>query len=232
MGTATTETHYSLPYSIQEQTMVEEGMSSLKTNTVERQAAIRNLLNNVDLSTKDADTAFLIELVGGVLGFMGLGYIYSGLTNTGIVRLGLWLVVSFVSWSIIGCLSFVGIGLCLIPVPIIAQIALAYFSANDLKQTMNAAKAGGTGFSTPTPGGYIESPTPMSSSSDSVFNTPSTPAPAPRPTSGDSLFTTPSTPEPAPWKNDSDSLFSSPDAPESASNDGDDFNADDLTKKV
>lgn len=192
--------------------MIDEGMSSVKTNTAERQAVIRNLLNNVDVSTKDADTAFLIELIGGVFGLFGLGYIYAGLTNTGIFRLIAGIVSLGILYTLfVVCGSFVIIGPCFAPLIWIGQVAIAYFTANDLKLSMNAIKAGGAGMSTP--GGYIESPTPMSSSSDNLFNTPTTPEPAPRSSSSDSLFTT-------------------PDTPSTPTTDDDDFNADDLTKKV
>lgn len=120
---------------------MEEGMRTISTSTEARQAAIRQQLQGVDIMNKDQDTAFLIELIGGIFGFLGVGYIYSGLTNAGLLRLiGMW-VFLFVSWSIIGMLSVILIGLCLIPVPFIVQIALAYFSAQDLKKSMIAAKA-------------------------------------------------------------------------------------------
>jgi TM2 domain-containing membrane protein YozV len=191
--------------------MIDEGMSSLKTNTAERQAAIRTLLSKTDVSTKEADTAFLIELVGGVFGLFGLGHLYAGLTNTGIFRL----VLGFVGLSIIYfVLGVTVIGLCAAPLVWIAQIAIAYFTATDLKQSINAVKAGGGGMSSPmsTPSAYIESPSPINTSSnDSLFN-----SPPPTSTSGSgSLFTNP-TPPPA----------STP------LSDDDDFNPDDLTTKA
>ncbi len=188
--------------------MIDEGMSSLKTNTAERQAAIQNLLSRVDVSTKDADTAFLIELVGGVFGLFGLGHLYAGLTNTGIFRLVLGFVALSVIYFILGVTV---VGLCAAPLVWIAQIAIAYFTANDLKLSINSVKAGGGGMSMPS--AYIESPNPMStSSSDSLFNNPT-------PTSTSS--------------SSSESLFINPTPPASAaSSSDDDFNADDLTTKV
>lgn len=157
--------------------MIDEGMSSLKTNTAERQAAIRNLLSRTDVSTKDADTAFLIELVGGVFGLFGLGHLYAGLTNTGLFRLVLGIVGLTAIYFILGVTV---IGLCAAPLVWIGQIAIAYFTANDLKLSINALKAGGSSMSTPS--AYIESPTPMSSS-DSLFTNPT--PPANKPAAGD-----------------------------------------------
>lgn len=120
---------------------MDEAMATISANGAQRQAAIRQQLGAVDLSTKDQDTAFLIELVGGIFGFLGIGYIYSGLTNAGLIRLiGLW-ILNFILWSVIGVLTAVLIGLCLIPLPFILNIALAYFSAKDLKESLIAAKA-------------------------------------------------------------------------------------------
>lgn len=192
--------------------MIDEGMSSLKTNTAERQAAIQNLLSRIDVSTKDADTAFLIELVGGVFGLFGLGHLYAGLTNTGIFRL----VLGFVGLSVIYfILGVTVIGLCAAPLVWIAQIAIAYFTANDLKLSINALKAGGGGMSMPS--AYIESPSPMStSSSDSLFNNP-----------------TPTTPSTTTSSSSSESLFINPTPPAATPSSGDDdFSADDLTTKV
>jgi hypothetical protein len=227
--------------------MIDEGMSTLKTNTEVRQAAIRNMLSNTDLSTKDADTAFLIELIGGILGFFGVGYIYAGLTNTGIFRLAGFLIASILFWTLFSVCT-AGLGLCLAPLWFIPQWILAYFSANDLKQSINAVKAGGMGMSNmggtsgmgQSFGGYIETPS-STSSSDSLFNTPSSSAPA----SSGGMYTPPSSPDitfdNAPSSGSSSSGAGTYTAPtddadmfttRSDDNDGEDFNPDDLTKKV
>lgn len=206
--------------------MIDEGMSSLKTNTAERQAAIQNLLSRVDVSTKDADTAFLIELVGGVFGLFGLGHLYAGLTNTGIFRL----VLGFVGLSVIYfILGVTVIGLCAAPLVWIGQIAIAYFTANDLKLSINALKARGGGMSMPS--AYIESPSPMStSSSDSLFNNP-TPTSTSSSGSSASIFDNPSSTGTS--SSSSESLFTNPTPPAANPSSGDDdFSADDLTTKV
>lgn len=134
---------------------MDEAMSTISTNTAQRHAAIQQQLARVDLATKDADTAFLLELIGGVLGFLGIGYLYSGLTNAGLARLvGLW-----VGWFIFGVLGTVtfGLGLCFAPIFWIGAAALSYFSANDLKQSIIAAKAASpaSSYGSTMPGGYI-----------------------------------------------------------------------------
>lgn len=153
--------------------MIDEGMSTVRGSAQQRQAAIGQLLRtqNVDVTTKDADTAFLIELVGGALGFFGLGYLYSGLTNSGIFRLVGGLVALFLLYGVCGTMLTIvtfGFGACLLPLLWIGQVALAYFSANDLKEAVKAAKSGVGGMSgmggmnaggSGNVGGYFGSPT-------------------------------------------------------------------------
>jgi hypothetical protein len=164
---------------------MDEAMSTLATNTAQRQAAIQQQLARVDLTTKDADTAFLLELVGGVLGFLGIGYLYSGLTNAGLARLvGLW-----AGWFIFGILGTVtfGLGLCFAPLFWIGAAALSYFSANDLKQSIIAAKAASpaANYSAGTPTGYIGAGT---TTPPAPPMTPTTPTEAPVERNPDDTF--------------------------------------------
>lgn len=46
-------------------------------------------------STKDPDTAMVIEIVAGYFGFLGIGYLYAGRTAAGLLRLFGW-------WAFIG----------------------------------------------------------------------------------------------------------------------------------
>jgi hypothetical protein len=87
-------------------------------------------------SAPDPNTAFIIELVGGLFGLLGLGYFYVGRTNEGITRLLIFLVYVIVAWIIIGVLSIAIIGVCLIPVQIIIQIGVSIWSANSLKKDL------------------------------------------------------------------------------------------------
>lgn len=93
---------------------------------------------------KDPNTAFLLELVGGLFGLMGLGYIYVGRTNDGLIRLIGWIVYSIVAWIIIFILMSLVIGCFCVPVQLAMQIGLAIWSATSLKNSMlNQSGTGG-----------------------------------------------------------------------------------------
>jgi len=80
---------------------------------------------------KDPSTALLIEMVGTFFGFMGLGWLYAGYTNRGIILLLVWLGVVIVA-AIITVLT-AGIFACLwLP----AQIAAAVASGLKVKQAV------------------------------------------------------------------------------------------------
>jgi hypothetical protein len=88
---------------------------------------------------KDPNTAFLIELVGGLFGFLGLGYFYVGRTNDGIMRLILFLVYDLVAYGTILLLSAVSagvIGCICAPIQLLIQLGVAFWSANELKNGM------------------------------------------------------------------------------------------------
>ncbi len=85
---------------------------------------------------KDPNTAFLIELVGGILGFLGLGYFYVGKTNDGIIRLIGWWVFMALFWCIAVALMAVVVGLLCIPVGIVLQFGVPIWSAYNLKAQM------------------------------------------------------------------------------------------------
>lgn len=85
---------------------------------------------------KDPNTAFLIELIGGLFGLLGLGYFYVGRTNDGILRLILWLIYNFAAWTGIILGSIIIIGVFCIPIQIIIQIGVAIWSASSLKKSM------------------------------------------------------------------------------------------------
>jgi TM2 domain-containing membrane protein YozV len=63
----------------------------------------------------DPNTVFLIELVGGFFGLLGLGHLYLGRTNDGILRLVLWLLYDIIAGVTIALLSTVVVGLVCIP---------------------------------------------------------------------------------------------------------------------
>jgi hypothetical protein len=89
-------------------------------------------------SGKDPSIAFLIELVGGFFGLLGLGYIFVGRTQEGITRLIVWLIYVAVIWCIITVASALLIGLLCIPIQIVIQIVVPIWSAYSLKKQMDS----------------------------------------------------------------------------------------------
>ncbi|MDW8148165.1 MAG: TM2 domain-containing protein [Roseiflexaceae bacterium] len=77
---------------------------------------------------KDRSVALILELLPGLFGFLGFGWIYSGNTSTGLLWLG-----GVLAWSLIAVVIFVltaGVG-CFCTVPVnIALIALSVSSLN------------------------------------------------------------------------------------------------------
>ena len=51
------------------------------------------------------NNAFLIELVGGLVGLLGLGYVYAGRTTDGLVRLVGWWIVLATMWTVVATLT-------------------------------------------------------------------------------------------------------------------------------
>lgn len=89
---------------------------------------------------KDPSTAFLLELIPGLFGFLGIGYLYIGRTNDGVIRLAAFLVYNLLAWTAILVLSLVVVGLCLIPVQIAIQVGVPIWSALQLRKEMDAAR--------------------------------------------------------------------------------------------
>ncbi len=84
----------------------------------------------------DPNTAFIIELVGGLFGLLGIGYFYVGRTNDGILRLILFMIYNIIAWLVIILLLAVAVGVCLIPIQLIIQVGAAVWSANMLKKDL------------------------------------------------------------------------------------------------
>lgn len=84
----------------------------------------------------DPNTAFLIELIGGFFGLLGIGYIYVGRTNDGVLRLVLWILYDIVAFVIISLLLAVIVGFVCIPVQLVIQIAVPLWSASNLKKEL------------------------------------------------------------------------------------------------
>lgn len=84
------------------------------------------------------NNAFLIELVGGLLGFLGLGYIYVGRTSDGLIRLVGWWIVIGTMWSAVAALTAVVIGICLWLPAVLVQLGVPVLSANQLKTELGS----------------------------------------------------------------------------------------------
>lgn len=88
-------------------------------------------------SDKDPNTAFLIELVGGFFGLLGIGYLYTGRTNDGVLRLIIWIIymaIAGITISLLMAAFFIGL-ICL-PFQLAIQIGVPLWSANNLKKLM------------------------------------------------------------------------------------------------
>lgn len=91
---------------------------------------------SVNSQTKDVNTAFLIELVGGFFGLLGIGYMYTGRTNDGILRLILWIIYDLIAGITISLLLAVFVGILCIPIQLVIQIGVPLWSATNLKNSM------------------------------------------------------------------------------------------------
>lgn len=89
----------------------------------------------------DPNTAFLIELVGGFFGLLGLGYIYVGRSSEGVVRLTAWLLYDIVAAIVIALLMAVVVGIVCIPIQLVIQVGVPLWSASTLKNQMTGGAA-------------------------------------------------------------------------------------------
>lgn len=135
--------------------MIDEGLPTLALDTPSRRGAILQQLKQADLSAKDADTTLIIELLAGIFGFLGIGYLYTGLTGAGVLRLvGYWVYIGvvWVAFTLFSAITL-GFGACLFFVPMILQVLPPILSAYELREAMKAAKS--QGFAPSRPGGYL-----------------------------------------------------------------------------
>jgi TM2 domain-containing membrane protein YozV len=111
----------------------------------------------VSSQPKDPNTAFLIELVGGLFGLLGLGYFYVGRTNDGVLRLIIFLFYNLIAYVILvigGSLTF-GIGCICVPIQLLIQLGVAFWSANTLKTDMINLMGIGSGQMPQPPSGSV-----------------------------------------------------------------------------
>lgn len=92
-----------------------------------------------ELKDVDKNLAFIVELVGGLFGFLGIGYMYAGLIQQGVIRLVVWFAILVIVWFMAVLLSYILIGLCMMPFIAIAQIAIPIWSAFTIKNRLEKA---------------------------------------------------------------------------------------------
>lgn len=85
----------------------------------------------------DRNAAFIIELIAGIFGFLGIGYLYSGLITEGIIRLVAWIAIMAFVWTCIAFLIMVIVGFCCVPFMVLAQFAVPIWSAISLKRRLD-----------------------------------------------------------------------------------------------
>ncbi len=95
----------------------------------------------ISQTNKDANTAFLIELVGGFFGLLGIGYMYAGRTNDGVLRLILWIIYDLIAGITISLLLAVFVGILCIPIQLVIQVGVPLWSANNLKNILTNGSA-------------------------------------------------------------------------------------------
>jgi TM2 domain-containing membrane protein YozV len=101
-----------------------------------RQCLASGKVSTITKTDKDVNTAFLIELVGGFFGLLGIGYMYVGRTNDGVIRLILWIIYDVIAAITISLLLAVFVGILCIPFQLAIQIGVPLWSANNLKNIL------------------------------------------------------------------------------------------------
>ena len=89
-----------------------------------------------EIKDVDKNIAFILELLGGLLGYLGIGYMFSGQITRGVIRLIIWWIIMIFGWVFVAVLSMLFIGLCLIPFMLAAQIAIPILSAFQIKKEL------------------------------------------------------------------------------------------------
>jgi hypothetical protein len=86
---------------------------------------------SVPRSVPDPNTAFVLEFVLGLFGFLGIGWVYAGRIPLGLVMLAGWWII--VASGFGGSLLSGGLGCCLwLPVHFVAPFVSALLVKNEL----------------------------------------------------------------------------------------------------
>jgi TM2 domain-containing membrane protein YozV len=104
----------------------------------------RDCLNQGKIVTTkkyDPNTVFLIELICGFFGLLGIGYFYVGRSSEGAIRLILFLVYDIISGLIIAALIAVIVGFICLPFQLVIQVGVAFWSATTLKNSILATQS-------------------------------------------------------------------------------------------
>lgn len=102
-------------------------------------------MNHQSLTEDKLGIALIIEFLGGIFGFLGMGYYYAGYRDEANQRFMFWLFFLAVAWPpscIAGALSF---GFCLLPILLI-QFFIPIFSAISLQNRARRGPAVPNGF--------------------------------------------------------------------------------------
>lgn len=92
-----------------------------------------------EIKNVDKNLAFIIELVGGLFGILGIGYMFSGLIKEGIIRLIVWIAIIVFGWIFISVMIMLIVGLCFIPFMVIAQVGVPIWSAFSIRKRLEEA---------------------------------------------------------------------------------------------
>ncbi len=89
-----------------------------------------------ELKDVDKSIAFILELVLGLFGVLGVGYFYAGDNTNGLIRLIGWLAFLMLSYMVISFLTMILIGFCLVPIMVVFQVTVPILSAFMLKSKL------------------------------------------------------------------------------------------------
>ena len=79
---------------------------------------------------RDRDLAFLLEVLPGLFGLLGIGHMYGGNVVRGVsLLLGYWIFMAFE-----GALMFVGVGFCLLPANLVLPLLSAFWVRRELER--------------------------------------------------------------------------------------------------
>lgn len=80
-------------------------------------------------AAKDPTTAFIIELIAGIFGFLGIGHIYAEQTTRGVVLLVCWWAFLVVEIF----LMFIIVGFCLTPLNLLVPLGSAFWLKREME---------------------------------------------------------------------------------------------------